>query len=110
MYLWQGQWQPLQTRVPPPRFERHDLLAPEVMLPAIDHAVLVQEALADAQAQIDQLHTTRVDEAFGAMHPSVNDEAVSRGSSLHRARPVAFDVPQHWCCRCRRAGATRSVA
>jgi len=44
--------------------------------PTIDEVVLIPEALTDAQAEISQMHTARVDEAFRAVHTPVYDEAM----------------------------------
>jgi hypothetical protein len=97
-------------RVPTPRVERQNLLEPHVVLPVIDEAVLVQEALSDALAEISQLHMARVDEAFHAVHTPVDDEAMQ----MLAAQPPKGYLPapgatRRWCCRYERAGVARSA-
>ena len=66
----------MQHGVGTPRFQRQDLLDPEVVLPVVGEVVLVQEALADAQPESSQPHAARVDAAVVSVLAPLDHEAV----------------------------------
>ena len=69
-------------RVAASRFQRRDLFDPHVVLPAIGEVILIEEALADSEAKIGEMHAVRViaeadaAETDDAVCPPVDDEAV----------------------------------